>query len=138
MTMQTITDLADFRAGDQIEGEFRANDSTWLSFKSEVYEDGETLRVLGQVIRGGSGGGRFYFRKLTATRPEPTPPQELGTVILNVATAQGEAFPSAMRADRSKTPWITAAGPQGATWLTDDDLVSWTTTTITRGETVGR
>lgn len=141
MAKITITDITQFRAGDWIEGEHKEDDR-WYRFAGEArpfrdriagIDPDLGLRAAGLVIRARPGGQVTAVRELIATREAPVPPQELGSVILDVTITSGLEFKTMMRMDTVHGPlWRGARGPG----FSDADLVSWTTSTPTPGERV--
>ena len=132
----TITNVADFRPGDPIKGEFETQGGRWVRFEGDAYDDDcGALYVANTLIRFEDGGSPPTLRNLTTSRPVPSPPQELGAVILDVTTVCGLAFARMMRVDAmGEVYWRGARGPR----FPDADLVSWTTVTITPNEQVTR
>ena len=121
----TITDIADLRAGDIATCSCEGHE-----FTGEVWA-GEYggLFVGGSLVRYFDGRPNPAVSLVSATREVPDLPNELGSVIANVVTKDGDRYDRAMLANPGVCPWV-ATNEDGWDWLRMDEIVSWDACTV--------
>ena len=121
----TITDIADLRAGDVATCSYRGHEFTgevWASFRGDLFV-GETF------VYSFDGHPSPTISLVSATRALPDLPIELGSVIANVVTKDGDRYDRAMLAKPGVCPWA-ATNEDGWDWLRMDEIVSWDACTV--------
>ena len=123
----TITDIADLRAGDVATCSYRGHE-----FTGEVWaasDDGSVLFAGAACVRVNDGRPSPAVSLVSATREVPDLPNELGSVIANVVTKDGDRYDRAMLAKPGVCPWA-ATNEDGWDWLRMDEIVSWDACTV--------
>jgi hypothetical protein len=135
MTDQTITNPADWRAGDHAEGIYAESSVTPPVKMSGALTDGGGFSARALFL--GPVAARYHdltagrsFASITVTRPGPTLPTEPGLVITN-ATIRGVPGCTAIRHDGTMFPWMTPTPVGGYYGHAGEHITAWTEADIT-------
>ena len=124
MSEQTITNLADVRPGDWVKAEYLRGDMAY-QFEGEAWKDeGGYLRVGVTNIRWEGGSSPSFTRFISATRPEPALPIELGSVILASKVGGAELDPPMVML-RSHDGWWSPRYINGCAWYPPELVEEW-------------